>query len=116
MEPCDLLVLTPPGSGDAALAIAACRAGAVGVLDLEFATDPAAARAALDRLNQFTSAPFGVKLGRDGGPLLPLLAELPAGRLGWVVLAGGDHERLPEWLKEFRGRGVTVVLEAVSLA
>src|SRR5262245_33294744 len=108
MESSDLIVLTPPGVANASLAIAACRAGAVGVVDLEFAPDPAAARAALRRLAEFTTAPFGVKLGRDADGLL---ADLPADRLGWVVLAGGDHEKLPAWLNIFHDRGATVLLE-----
>ena len=38
MEPRDLIVLTPSGAADPSLAIAACRAGAWGVLDLEHAS------------------------------------------------------------------------------
>ena len=37
MDSSDLIVLSPPSLPDAALAIAACRAGARGTLDLEFA-------------------------------------------------------------------------------
>src|SRR5438270_170381 len=47
MEPSDLIILTPPGVSDPALAIAACRAGAMGTLDLEFPSDPAVAGPAL---------------------------------------------------------------------
>src|SRR2546421_1106782 len=116
MEPSDLIVLTPPGVADPALAIAACRAGALGTLDLEFTRDPSAAGPVLARLEEFARAPFGVRLGRDGGGLLPRLAGLPADRLGWVVLAGGDHEQLPTLVGQFRARGVTVFWESTSLA
>ena len=61
MEPHDLIVLTPTGGADPSLAIAACRAGAWGVLDLEH-TSPLAARPALVRLARFTTG-FGLGVG-----------------------------------------------------
>lgn len=43
LESSDIIVLTSPGACDPSIAIAACRAGARGVLDLEFCADPVAA-------------------------------------------------------------------------
>src|SRR5437763_6295842 len=70
MEPNDLIILTPTGLTDPALAIAACRAGARGVLNLEFAADAAAVGAAVDRLARFAPGGFGAALGPDGDRLL----------------------------------------------
>ncbi len=114
MEHLDVFALTPAGSPDPAPAIAACRAGGLGVLDLEYVSDLAAAREGLARLERFTSSPFGVKLGRDGGEVLALLLD-GTDRLSTVLLAGGEHAELERWVGLLRGRR-RVLLEAVSLA
>ena len=56
----DIFALTPPGVTDANLAIAACRAGARGVLDLEYVNEPSQARTALSHLAGHVAGPFGV--------------------------------------------------------
>jgi hypothetical protein len=70
-----VVVVTPPGAPEPSLAIAACRAEARGVLDLEFAgTD--AALAAVVRLARFTSTRFGVKVGPESaGSLLVVCSK-----------------------------------------
>ena len=65
MESRDIIVLTSPGDTDPSIAIAACRAGARGVLDLEFCADPVAAGAALVRVARFARCAFGVQLRSD---------------------------------------------------
>ena len=84
-----VLVLTPPACCDAALAIAASRAGAVGVLDLEYLDEPAVAGRELDRLQRYGSATFGVKVAAGTGvdQLLRWRQDHPG--LGWAILAGG---------------------------
>ena len=52
MEPRNVIVLTPPGAPDPALAIAASRAGANGVLDLEYANDWHEVSSAIERLTK----------------------------------------------------------------
>src|SRR5262249_54297741 len=116
MQSSDVIVLSPPGAADPSLAIAACRAGAWGFLDLEHTADTNAALAALRRLQRFAVNPFGVKLGRHAGALLPqLLAATPA-RLAWVLVAGGDHVHLQDWVAQLRQRHLGVLFEAASLA
>src|SRR5581483_3904107 len=116
MHPFDVLVLTPCGASDPALAIAASRAGARGVLDLEFTADSGAAWEGLERLERFAAGPFGVKLGPEAGPLVERLVSEPFERLAWVVLAGGDHPDLARWVEVFRQRHLTILFEAVNAA
>ncbi|HXG10106.1 MAG TPA: hypothetical protein VNK04_09985, partial [Gemmataceae bacterium] len=110
----DVLVVTPPSPADPSLAIAACRAGLRGFLDLEFAPDEPAALAAVERLERFTRTGFGVKLGRDAGSLVCRLAG-SSPRLRWVILAGGLHPHLEEWIQLFHRHDLTVLLEAINL-
>ena len=92
----DTLVLTPPGAPDATLAIAASRAGAVGVLNLEFADDPGAALAALTRLTTFGHGRMGVLLnGADEG-LLSTVLDTPHAGVQVVILTGTPRARLAE--------------------
>ncbi len=102
MEATDLIVLSPSGFLDPSPAIAACRAGARGTLDLEFADESAVA--AIERLAKFAGPRFGLKLGAH--------TNLPQGiQPAWVILAGGDFSQLP-LLHE---AGIEVLVEAVSL-
>src|SRR4051812_35222277 len=65
----DCLVLTPPGTPDPALAIAASRAGAVGVVDLSLAGDTDVATEALSGLLRSGRGRRGVDvLGLRAGP------------------------------------------------
>jgi acyl transferase domain-containing protein/NAD(P)H-dependent flavin oxidoreductase YrpB (nitropropane dioxygenase family)/NAD(P)-dependent dehydrogenase (short-subunit alcohol dehydrogenase family) len=109
----DVIALTPQASLDPALAIAGCRAGARGFLDLEYVADLDRALSSLQRLELHTSSSFGVKFGRTGGQLLP---HLGSKRLAWVLLAGGDHPELAAWVAQLRKQQITILFEAVSLA
>jgi acyl transferase domain-containing protein/NAD(P)-dependent dehydrogenase (short-subunit alcohol dehydrogenase family)/NAD(P)H-dependent flavin oxidoreductase YrpB (nitropropane dioxygenase family) len=55
-------VLTPAGLGDASLAIAASRAGAVGVYNAELDIDPGVTWTAMGRLAQHAHGAYGIKL------------------------------------------------------
>jgi acyl transferase domain-containing protein/NAD(P)H-dependent flavin oxidoreductase YrpB (nitropropane dioxygenase family)/NAD(P)-dependent dehydrogenase (short-subunit alcohol dehydrogenase family)/acyl carrier protein len=111
----DVLVLTPAGIGVPSLAIAACRAGARGFLDLEHGAESPAVARALDQLARFALDGFGVKLGRGGGALLPpLLAD--GCRCREVILAGGEQAEWSEWIAQLRRRQIRVLLECVTIA
>lgn len=110
----DVLVLTSPGRVDAAAAIAACRAGACGALDLEYAADADQAREQIVRFAQFTTGALGIKIAPSGLLSVEQLLELTSGRLGWVLLAGGEIPALPTWIEQFKAAGVEVLCEAVS--
>jgi acyl transferase domain-containing protein/NAD(P)H-dependent flavin oxidoreductase YrpB (nitropropane dioxygenase family)/NADP-dependent 3-hydroxy acid dehydrogenase YdfG len=116
MQISDLIALTPAGVAEPSLAIAACRAGARGFLDLEYTSDPDQGLRAVEGLERFTAAPFGVKIGQGGEQVLQRLAAARPARLAWVLLAGGDHEELAAWVHLFQDQGVDVLFEAVNLA
>jgi hypothetical protein len=63
-SPFQFFVFTTPVHDDPALAIAACRAGAVGVFNAEIHTDAEPIATALAQLARHARAPFGLKLGR----------------------------------------------------
>jgi acyl transferase domain-containing protein/NAD(P)H-dependent flavin oxidoreductase YrpB (nitropropane dioxygenase family)/NAD(P)-dependent dehydrogenase (short-subunit alcohol dehydrogenase family) len=116
MHRADIIVLSPPAWIDSSFAIAACRSGARGCLDVEYATEQQAWEQ-LRRLDLFAPTPFGIKVGPEGAILLEaLLADFPPDRLEWVCLAGGWHEDLERCIEGLKRRGRRVVFEAVSLA
>jgi acyl transferase domain-containing protein/NAD(P)H-dependent flavin oxidoreductase YrpB (nitropropane dioxygenase family)/NAD(P)-dependent dehydrogenase (short-subunit alcohol dehydrogenase family) len=114
MSRLEVIGVSPAGRADASLAIATCRAGARGVLDLEFSV-PGEAQAALERLVQFTSTPFGVKVGPESLTRLPELLKHPPERLTWVWLAGGDWPDLAVLVERWHGLDRQVWIETVDL-
>ena len=116
MHRADIIVLTPPAWIDSSFAIAACRSGAKGYLDVEYATEQQAWEQ-LRRLELHAPTPFGIKVGPEGASLLDaLLAGFPPDRLAWVCLAGGGRGDLERCIEGLKGRGRRVLFEAVSLA
>src|SRR5437016_1144820 len=107
MEATDLIVLNPAGLPDPSLAIAACRAGARGTLDLEFTQDKEQAREAIERLAKHGRPHFGLKLGSSAK-----LIEGMQVRPSWVILGGGD---IPQ-CESLRKSGIEVLVEAIDLA
>ncbi|OLC56437.1 MAG: hypothetical protein AUH92_00280 [Acidobacteria bacterium 13_1_40CM_4_69_4] len=111
-----IICLTPAGAADPSIAIAAARAGAWGVLDLELALDATAAAAAVLRVDRLGRAPFGVKFdGRRTAFLDAVTRDLPE-RARLVILTPGDEEELAERVRRLRGLGIEILLEATSMA
>lgn len=106
---------TLPAWPDPGVAIAASRAGATGLLNLEHTTDRAAARTAVDRLAAFGRGSRGVKL-RAGTPLAAeLLPELPPA-IGLVVLTAAEPAVLGAAIALSPGRRVLVECTTVEAA
>jgi acyl transferase domain-containing protein/NAD(P)H-dependent flavin oxidoreductase YrpB (nitropropane dioxygenase family)/NADP-dependent 3-hydroxy acid dehydrogenase YdfG len=106
MVPSDIFILTTPGLIDEAIAIGACRSGARGILDLEYAADASTVKAVVDRLIRFAPGGYGVALGDAGQRLLPDSAQPK-----WVILAGGTRDGIASW----RDRAAEVYVEASTL-
>jgi acyl transferase domain-containing protein/NAD(P)H-dependent flavin oxidoreductase YrpB (nitropropane dioxygenase family)/NAD(P)-dependent dehydrogenase (short-subunit alcohol dehydrogenase family) len=114
MKSVDVITLTPAGLADPSLAIAGCRAGALGVLDLEYCPDLGNALQAVARLEQFTAADYGVKVGPESSEVLVQLFATP-GRLQAVVLGGGPHADLERWISLLRDREIRPLVEVVCV-
>jgi acyl transferase domain-containing protein/NAD(P)H-dependent flavin oxidoreductase YrpB (nitropropane dioxygenase family)/NAD(P)-dependent dehydrogenase (short-subunit alcohol dehydrogenase family) len=108
-----IIALTPPGMDDPAIAISASRAGELGVLSLERASDVSSARRALDGLAQHARAACGVRLDPESPVLTALVAELPS-VVRTVVLTEGGAERLRVAADVLKRRGMTVLVEVTS--
>jgi len=110
-----IIVLTPPGLPDPSIAIAACRAGAIGVLDLEYTREEGIATERLEELARFARNEFGVK--RDGPGIRSLLRDVSANPedLRWVILADPDVWARKDEIGRLRSMGIRVLLECTSL-
>jgi acyl transferase domain-containing protein/NAD(P)H-dependent flavin oxidoreductase YrpB (nitropropane dioxygenase family)/NAD(P)-dependent dehydrogenase (short-subunit alcohol dehydrogenase family) len=115
MQTLDVIVLTPAASAEPSLAIAACRAGSLGIVDLEYAPDLARATEAVARLRRHTSTPFGVKFGVGGEKLLSHLLEAPD-RLATILVAGGEHAEVGGWFRLLRTHRMRILWEATTLS
>jgi malonyl CoA-acyl carrier protein transacylase len=112
----DFIVATPPGLADPSLAIAASRAGAIGVLDLQFAADTARALTAVEILGRQAHGRCGIKLDSCESPLYDrVLSELPD-RISVIVLSPIDPTLVADRVRALRGRHLTVLLEVISEA
>ena len=74
----EFIVSTQAVDGEAAVAVAGTRAGAVGVVDLQFAVDPGLVGVALRRVSEHARGPWGVHVD-DIGMLETVLAAEPDG-------------------------------------
>ena len=107
-----ILVLTPAGVADAALAIAACRAGHLGLFNAELPLPPGALEAGLEALAGATSGGFGVKLG-DAALALDLAGRFGPRGLSVIVLEAEAALAAPEAVAAIRAAGLRVLPEAI---
>ncbi|HET7035951.1 MAG TPA: nitronate monooxygenase, partial [Thermomicrobiaceae bacterium] len=110
----DFLVLTSAVPLDANLAIAGSRAGALGVLNLEFARERDTAFSALARLLRYGSGRLGVLLDARAEELLADILSLPAAGVDDIILTASALERLPEQVRLIHERGRRVWLVVTS--
>ena len=104
-------VFTPAGLGDPTLAIAASRAGAVGVYNAELEADSRQIVAALDRLASHAHGSFGVKLDVVDEPVAAKLRTLASRGLGWAIVDIDLVVPQQALLEELRRFGVRVLAE-----
>ena len=109
----DHIVLSPGGAPDATLAIAGSRAGALGVLNLEFATEPAEALREVGRLARGARRGWGV-LVRHEKLLAAVLAEAFDG-LEAVLISSRAHTGLGQLVERVHAANLEAYAVATNL-
>ena len=99
-SPFQFIIITPAGFPDPSLAIAASRAGELGVLDLEYTDDLSVALDALGELAHYGRNDFGIKIGPESEEILAKVISESYERLKTVILASPTPKQL-EMIKEF---------------
>lgn len=106
-----ILVLTPASSGDPSLAIAAARAGHLGLLNWELPCAGADLAGALSHLCAYGRGAMGVKLhAPDKDDIAAVIAAAQTG-LGTVVLDAGSVISGGQVLKRLAGAGLRIIAE-----
>ena len=108
------LVYTPAGYNDATLAIAASRAGGVGILNAELGTDPELIIDQLDFLSQKAGGRYGLKLDEAQDNLLAAAVEYAKKGMHWLILDGEIVLPCQEWIAKLKQTSVFVLAEVKS--
>jgi acyl transferase domain-containing protein/NAD(P)H-dependent flavin oxidoreductase YrpB (nitropropane dioxygenase family)/NAD(P)-dependent dehydrogenase (short-subunit alcohol dehydrogenase family) len=107
-------VYTPCKSADAVLAVAASRAGGIGIYNAEMETDPALVCGQLDYLALNAHGEYGIKLDAAGSGLLSCLREFAQKGLRWLILDCEWAADSAEAIAQFRRDGVKVLAEVTT--
>ena len=107
-------VLTPAGLRDTALAIAACRAGGIGVVNGELEANTESIRHALDNVAGQVRSAYGVKLEALDEALAAALLEHARRGLRWLIVDAGQVPALQHLIDELREAGVQVLAELTT--
>ncbi|SFQ20794.1 polyketide-type polyunsaturated fatty acid synthase PfaA [Roseivivax halotolerans] len=108
-----ILVLTPAGTGDPSLAIAAQRAGRIGVFNAELPLPEGALEAGLSRLSQTAPAGWAVEVA-DAALASELVGTYREAGLGTVILPASVAFASKPQVEAMRVAGIHVMLEATT--
>jgi acyl transferase domain-containing protein/NAD(P)H-dependent flavin oxidoreductase YrpB (nitropropane dioxygenase family)/short-subunit dehydrogenase len=109
----EFIVMCPTGSPDAAVPIAGSRAGALGVVNLEFAVDLDAGLAQLRRLGALGHGRCGVLL--DSQDTLEVVLDASIEALDTIVLANAPVDELSRLVQRAHGAGLRACAVATRL-
>ncbi len=114
----EVVALTPPHICDPKIAVAACRAGGIGILDLGYKNDPDSIHEGIETLAELagTNGRWGVRwdtFGDQCGPTANSLADFQ-GSIPTLILAGVPARSLIEALDKSRKLAGRIVLEVTS--
>jgi len=110
-----VVAFTPPGSADPAIAIAASRAGGLGVLDLEFTGDVNIAINAINTMIRQARGACGIKLSsHDEAFVNSLIPRLPQ-EIRVAILTPASQSQLTAYIDLFHSQNRLVVCEVTSI-
>lgn len=114
MSEFQIVGLTMPGWIDPSVAIAASRAGGVGLLNLEYTHDLQAAIQAIEVLVRHAPQRVGIRIALDGSSLVEqILADLPP-EIDYVVLTAASDVQMLQAMAALRHRQTSVWIEVVN--
>ncbi|MEC9408377.1 MAG: SDR family NAD(P)-dependent oxidoreductase [Pseudomonadota bacterium] len=105
----DILCLSPAGFDHPAIAVAAARAGGIGLIDCEFCSDAAVVTRELIRALDATDGALGLRVLPDQADLAVALLEMAAPRTLKLVLVHGDVQQTCQTLVQLRSAGAEQV-------
>lgn len=109
-----VFAFTPAGLCLPDLAIAACRAGGVGVVNGELQPVSAPILRALDAVSAATAAPYGAKLDAIDADMAAALRAHAARGLQWLVVDARLVPAHAELVRDLRAAGVKVLAEVTT--
>ena len=111
----EFAALTLPGLAEPAIAIAASRAGAVGILDVSFVRDEQRAVQAVTRLAEFARRRCGVRLDPFDEAVADVVISTLPPAIDRAILTAADRDLVRRQAKLLRARGVELWFEATTL-
>ncbi|MEP9411408.1 MAG: SDR family NAD(P)-dependent oxidoreductase [Candidatus Brocadia sp.] len=114
MQSFQFIVLTPPCLPDPSIAIAASRAGAIGIADLEYTKNAHDKLNIISRLTRYVRKGCGIKLSSKDDCFKTIISGLPR-QVDIAVLTCDNPEMLHKQVQLLRSKNITVLLEATSL-
>jgi len=109
-----IIALTPHGLFDPSIAIAASRAGELGVLNLDAAGDPGRAGKAIGQLARFSRGDCGIRLGLGALSSFDAIVGGLPDVVKTVILTPAAADLEPR-VRALSTRGVTVLVEVTSV-
>ena len=110
-----VVALTPPGIPNPDIAIAAGRAGGIGIMDLEFRRDWTPAASALAKLTRYANAFCGLRMAESDADALDAITAKRTRGVAIAVLARFNPETLSATTTRLHKKNLLVWLEARSL-
>lgn len=115
MDRFQIIVCNPPGLADPSIAIAGSRAGALGVLDLEYIQDVPTALQGIERLAKFAGNGWGIKLDADREEFPATILSSTSAHPGTILFTYPDQTASLQNILSLKKRGHRVLIEAISL-